>query len=106
MNVVSNVVQSHGQRTKTIVLSATKDNLMRYVDIQSDVILLPIKWYTTIHMADEDGLKTKGVMMINMKSKKDRQIIWNIMYAKSTLDIVPIDRKVPTKQFIPYNLKK
>ena len=39
--------------------------------------------------------------MIDMESKKDRQVIWNIIYAKSTLDITPIEHKV----FIPINTK-
>lgn len=41
-----------------------------------------------------------------MESKKDRQIIWKIMYEKSTLNFLSSDRLAPTKQFIPYNLKK
>ena len=36
-----------------------------------------------------------------MESKKDRQIIWNIIYAKYNLDITPIEHKV----FIPINTK-
>lgn len=45
-------------------------------------------------------------MKIDMNNSKDRAVIWKIMYDKSTLNMVPSDRNVPDKKYIPFNLKK